>query len=135
TTQFGGEQNGGTIFRMDASGAVTLLHSCNGGDGAYPAAAVYTNGDGKFYGTTEHGGFGPGTVFRLDLNLPPTVPLSGVASRKNHGTVGPFDSDLPLAGGGIECRSGGASGDYTLVFKFPNLVRSVASVAITEGAG
>ncbi len=62
--------------------------------------------------------------------------LSGVVSRKSHGSAGTFDVDLPLAApAGIECRSGGASGDYTLVFNFSNLLTSVGGANVTSGNG
>ena len=44
-------------------------------------------------------------------------------SRKTHGSAGTFDVDLPLTGtSGIECRSGGATGDYQLVINFGTLM-------------
>jgi uncharacterized MnhB-related membrane protein len=47
-----------------------------------------------------------------------TGPPSG-KSRKTHGAAGNFDVDLPLSGPpGIECRSGGATNDYTIVLIF-----------------
>jgi hypothetical protein len=50
-------------------------------------------------------------------NAPP-IPTS-VVSRKTHGAAGDFDIDLPLAGNpGIECRSGAATGDHTVVVTF-----------------
>ena len=49
------------------------------------------------------------------------VPLSAV-SRKTHGDAGTFDLPLPLSGNpGIECRSGGADGEYQVVVTFPNV--------------
>ena len=64
-----------------------------------------------------------------------SVELVAVASRKLHGSV-PFDVDLPLATGpGIECRSGGANGDYTLVFRFSNNLVSVGDASVTSGTG
>jgi uncharacterized repeat protein (TIGR03803 family) len=72
TTQYGGTANLGTIFRMDSTGNVTILHSFTGGvtgpgvtDGAQPVAALVDNG-GTLYGTTLAGGVsvntGNGTV-------------------------------------------------------------------------
>jgi len=67
--------------------------------------------------------------------LPPVQLLSAV-SRKAHGTAGTFDIDLPLIGNpGIECRSGGANGDYTLVFTFANPLTSVGGASISSGTG
>ena len=65
----------------------------------------------------------------------PLLPTS-VVSRKTHGSAGTFDINLPSDGSGIECRTGGASGDYTLVFSFVNTVTScgVASTgAVSSG--
>src|SRR5207244_8871945 len=65
----------------------------------------------------------------------PAVQLNAVASRKVHGDAGTFDVDLPLTGSpGVECRSGGASGDYTLVFSFANTLNTsnpVSSITAT----
>jgi hypothetical protein len=63
------------------------------------------------------------------------IPTS-VVSRKTHGTAGTFDVDLPLTGNpGIECRSGGTNGDYTLVFTFGNPLANVDSASVTSGTG
>jgi len=68
--------------------------------------------------------------------LPPPVQLRGVASRKVHASAGSFAIDLPLVGNpAIECRSGGTSGDYTLVFSFANTLSSVGGVSVTNGTG
>jgi hypothetical protein len=61
--------------------------------------------------------------------------LTSVVSRKTHGSAGTFDVDLPETGkAGIECRSGGASNDYTLVFTFANNV-IVQNATVSTGAG
>jgi hypothetical protein len=64
------------------------------------------------------------------------VQLNAVVSRKTHGSAGSFDIDLPLTGKpGIECRSGGVNGDYTLVFTFSNILTNVGSTSLTSGTG
>jgi hypothetical protein len=64
------------------------------------------------------------------------VQLNAVVSGKVHGMAGTFDIDLPLTGSpGIECRSGGANGDYTMVFTFANGLTNVASASVTNGSG
>lgn len=47
-----------------------------------------------------------------------SVPIVSVVSRKVHGGAGTFDVDLPLTGTGIECRTGGPSGNHQIVAKF-----------------
>jgi hypothetical protein len=62
------------------------------------------------------------------------VQLTNVVSRMTHGSAGTFDIDL-TNGKGIECRSGGANGDYTLVFTFANPLTRVDGVNVTAGTG
>ena len=75
TTRLGGVNDLGTIFRMDGSGVVTVLHSFTGsgasGTGSSPAAGLVRGSDGNFYGTAEGGGANSiGTIFRVNLSLP-----------------------------------------------------------------
>jgi hypothetical protein len=61
--------------------------------------------------------------------------LMSVVSRKTHGNAGTFDVDLPESGSpGIECRFGGPTNDYTIVFTFENNVK-VQGASITAGTG
>jgi hypothetical protein len=72
-------------------------------------------------------------ALRYDTGL---VPLPSVVSRMTHGSAGTFDIDLPLSGSpGIECRSAGANGDYTMVFTFLNALTSVGNARVTSGTG
>ena len=61
--------------------------------------------------------------------------LNSVASRKTHGGAGTFDIDLGLSATSTECRSGGGSGDYTMVFTFATDLSSVSSASVTSGTG
>jgi uncharacterized repeat protein (TIGR03803 family) len=59
----------GCVFKINASGVVTLLYSFAGspGDGSHPETALFLNDDGLLYGTTANGGAnGDGSVFKLD---------------------------------------------------------------------
>ena len=69
TTQWGGTNNTGTVFRINTNGALTTLYSFTGdNDGGNPQATLVQGSDGYFYGTTE-GGYGTyGTVFRISSN-------------------------------------------------------------------
>ena len=60
----------GTVFRMDASGNVTVLYSFSGQtDGNFPQGPLIQGKDGSFYGTTSAGGaYGDGTVFKMDAS-------------------------------------------------------------------
>ena len=84
-------------------------------------------------------GVGPflgGAATALDLSdlfLPDAIPNGDpiVVSRKTHGSAGTFDINLALAD---ECRSGGASSDYQIIFTFPVSV-TFTSAAVTAGTG
>jgi hypothetical protein len=73
-------------------------------------------------------------TMRYDLIPPPPVQLTGVVSRKSHADAGTFDVDL-TSGNGIECRSGGDNGDYTMVFTFANTLANVGGASVTSGTG
>jgi uncharacterized repeat protein (TIGR03803 family) len=67
---FGGVCSGGgcgTVFKLDTSGKLTVLHTFKGGkDGEFPIAGLVRDGKGNLYGTTSGSGIsGDGTVFRL----------------------------------------------------------------------
>jgi len=60
-TTYSGGHTYGTVFKLDASGKETVLHSFTGGaDGQYPSAGLARDSAGNLYGTTSFGGtFGP----------------------------------------------------------------------------
>src|SRR6202047_2631198 len=72
TTQLGGgpgscnDPDGcGTVFQLDSSGGLTVLHTFTGGsDGARPEAGLIGDRAGHLYGTTRFLG-GRGPVFRV----------------------------------------------------------------------
>ncbi len=125
------------IRKVTPSGAVTTLaglpRTPNDSDGAGSAA--------QFYGPSGIDVSASGSVFVADpeseevhVGFPPVQPVSAV-SRKTHGSAGTFDIALPQTGmPGIECRSGGATNDYTMVLSFMNNV-SVGAAAVTAGTG
>jgi uncharacterized repeat protein (TIGR03803 family) len=71
TTQQGGTNNVGTVFRISTNGAFTSLYSFTGGsDGSGPNGLVQGS-DGHFYGTTAGnwlGGTSYGNVFKITTN-------------------------------------------------------------------
>jgi len=69
TAGFGGHDSvGGTIFKMDATGSITVLHSFSGADGSNPLSSVLQAKDGNLYGTAQSGGANSvGVFYRLEL--------------------------------------------------------------------
>ena len=86
-------------------------------------------------GVSDFQGFqtwGPISAAFLDVTGGPTP--TSVVSRKPHNGM-PFDISLPLSGSfGVECRSGGATNDYQVIFTFANSV-TFSSAALTASAG
>jgi uncharacterized repeat protein (TIGR03803 family) len=68
TTSGGGSTyNAGTVYKLDKSGNVTILHSFTTIDaGTNPGAGVIRDAQDNLYGTTEYGGhLGQGVVYKL----------------------------------------------------------------------
>lgn len=75
TTERGGPNNAGTVFRVTTNGIITTLVNFDGyRNGAWPTANLTLGPDGNFYGTTRGGGTTitgfntSGTVFRMTTN-------------------------------------------------------------------
>ena len=81
----------GTVFQLDTSGTLTVLHSfTNRRDGNHPDAGLIADAAGNLYGTTLSGGDGGyGTVFQLDPSGTLTVLYS---------FTGGSDGRSPVAG-------------------------------------
>ena len=62
-----GQSGCGTVYKIDASGNETVLHSFTGADGAYPGdQALVLDSSGNLFGTASSGGaHGKGVVFEL----------------------------------------------------------------------
>jgi hypothetical protein len=72
-----------------------------------------------------------GPVSCANFSVPPPP---GAVSRKTHGTAGTFDIDLLPPASGIECRTGGASGDHQIVVTFAVPV-TLSSANVSSGTG
>jgi uncharacterized repeat protein (TIGR03803 family) len=75
TTEMGGAQHVGTVFKITSNGTLTTLYVFGlGGHGNWPTAGLIQATDGNFYGTTLEGGAKDackppkdcGTVFKID---------------------------------------------------------------------
>jgi hypothetical protein len=97
--------------------------------------AVWTGTQMIVWGGVNDGGFEENTGGRYCVQ--PSTPLvQSAASRKTHSNAGSWDVNLPLSGTpGIECRSGGANGDYTIVVTFLANVLINASPQTTVSSG
>jgi uncharacterized repeat protein (TIGR03803 family) len=82
TTQAGGTNGYGAVFRITTTGVLTPLYSFTGGnDGANPFAGLVQANDGNLYGTASTGGaYNVGTVFELDFS-PPALNVSSFGNQ------------------------------------------------------
>jgi uncharacterized repeat protein (TIGR03803 family) len=120
TTVYGGSGGGfgnGTIFRLGADGAFSIVHAFDGVNGFYPYGALVSDADGNIFGTTTQGGSGSGggTIFRLGFDGAFSVlhafdtAAGGTSPR---GLI--IDAAGNLFGG---TTGGGALGDYGTIFR------------------
>src|SRR5438132_1179520 len=93
---------------------------------------------------TQHiwlaGGYAPSTpTDSTEVFCQGAAPMvTSAVSRKTHGVAGSFDINMPLTGtSGVECRSGGATHDYSLVVTFSGNVTVTGSPQsqVTMGSG
>jgi len=98
TTFNGGPANAGVVYKLDATGHETLLHTFTGEpDGGNPSAGVTRCPNGNFYGTTSLGGAANmGVVYEVDAAGQYTL---------LHSFTGGADGGHPYAG--VTCGSAG----------------------------
>jgi uncharacterized repeat protein (TIGR03803 family) len=122
TTGGGGTFNLGTVFRMSASGAVKIIYSFDGTNGASPRGPVVQGSDGFLYGTTSGGGLvsNPvGVVFKLSTGGAITVLHLFDAADLTDGKS-PFAGMVAATDGnfyGGSSGSQGGSAQYGALFK------------------
>jgi uncharacterized repeat protein (TIGR03803 family) len=118
TTEIGGTNSYGAIFRITTNGIFTRLYSfTDGHDGAYPLATLVQAYDGNLYGTAYEGGTnGYGTIFRITTGGTFTSPYSFA---DGHDGANPF-AGLAQAGNGnlYGTALGGGTNAEGTVFEF-----------------
>lgn len=151
TTEEGGANSYGTVFKITPKGSRTTLYSfcanANCSDGSTPTAALYQGTDGDLYGTTNFGGVVfncCGTIFKTTTSGALTT-LHTFCTQSNDPPFGCPDGANPFAGfiqasdgnmygtttgGGTNCvASGGCgtafeitpSGFLTMLYSFCNV--------------
>lgn len=66
TTNSGGSSYFGTVFKLNAKGKETILHTFLGSDGRLPELGLVRDTKGNLYGTAQYGGaHGGGVVFEI----------------------------------------------------------------------
>jgi uncharacterized repeat protein (TIGR03803 family) len=103
TTAYGGSYGYGIVFKIDATGHYSILHSFAGGaDGETPFQGVTPAADGSIYGTTNYGGINKrGVIYKIDA--------SGNYTVLSNNPVGYPDGPVILDGAGNIYGTGGSS--------------------------
>jgi glucose/arabinose dehydrogenase len=110
---------------QDITGQLFPIPTSSGNISLTNLSSLGEDAAGELYMTD----IGSGNVYKL------STMLIGAASRKIHGATA-YDVDLPFTGNpGIECRSGGPNGNYTMVFKFAVALSTVGNVTVTGTGG
>jgi uncharacterized repeat protein (TIGR03803 family) len=148
TTQYGGANKLGTVFKITPSGVLTTLHTSDSTDGAHPEAALVQATDGNFYGTTVAGGAnGDGTVFKITPSGTLTTLHSFDGTDGDHlvaGLVQATDGDLygttTYGGANYSCTDGcgtvfkiTVSGTLTTLHSFDSTDGSYPDAALVQG--
>ncbi|HEX8280020.1 MAG TPA: choice-of-anchor Q domain-containing protein, partial [Chthoniobacterales bacterium] len=105
-----------------------------------PGSPAINMGDDALAPTRDQRGYGRAGTSDIGAfefaGVQQGVPLASIVSRKTHGSAGQFDINLPVTGNvGVECRSGGGSGNNFIIFTFANPLVSLGGVAISGGTG
>jgi uncharacterized repeat protein (TIGR03803 family) len=154
TTQYGGANGTGTIFRLTPAGAFSSLYSFSPlaagsttTNGAVPNALIL-GANGAFYGTTQGGGEGDaGTFFRFTLpgsftqiysfnrNAPsnsPITPNAALVQGANGNFYGTSAFGGSQGGGSVFEITNANKGGVTILHSFPQL-NAGAGAAMTLG--
>jgi len=114
TTELGGPERLGTVYRITAQGKLSTLHSFNGSEGYQPHAGLAQGMNGTFYGTTLAGGANDrGTIFTIT----PTGKLTLLHSFNGTDGQSPYAGLMLDANGSFfGTTSGGGANDRGTVF-------------------
>src|SRR6266568_4329268 len=122
TTIYGGNANAGTVFKLNKDGSgYDLLHDfgiSHSGDGLNPVGGLVEGSDGALYGTTyQGGGFGPGTVFKLNKDGSDYSILHSFSTADNDGRYPQYGLVEGSDGALYGTTYGGGSNNAGTVFK------------------
>ncbi len=123
TASIGGANTYGTVFKLDANGKFSVLHSFTVNEGCFVEASLLRDAAGNLYGTTDGcGKFGEGTVFKLAPSGKMTV---------LHTFTGGTDGGFP-GGPVVQDKAGNLYGSATFG---GNLTAPLCTLPETTGPG
>jgi uncharacterized repeat protein (TIGR03803 family) len=115
TSNDGGTDNAGTVFKVTPAGQVSVLYSFTGVTGALPSSGLTLGTDGNFYGSTfENGPSNEGTVFKITSKGKLTV----LHAFDNSDGAGPWGAPVEGADGAFYgTTEDGGSSDCGTVYR------------------
>jgi len=116
-TVYGGTQDLGTVYKVDAAGKETVLHrfTANGTDGNSPFAPLTLDSAGNLYGSTGNGGSADaGTLFKISSAGKETILYSFAGGKDGANPVGRLALD---DAGNLYGTTGGGAFERGTVFK------------------
>jgi uncharacterized repeat protein (TIGR03803 family) len=134
TSQGGGGNNYGNIYKITPGGIESQLFAFHGTDGSYPSSQLLMDSDGNLFGEAEDGGnkacfgglYGCGTVFKLAPNGTFTVLYTFTGGVDGGRPIGGLSMDYNGNLYGATTTGGDANCNCGVVFKVaPNGVESV----------
>jgi uncharacterized repeat protein (TIGR03803 family) len=134
TTEFGGANDEGTVFKISASGTESILYSfgASSTDGVQPYAGLIMDSAGNLYGTTVDGGAkNAGTVFKISVSGTESILYSFGASSTD-GEVPQGGLIMDSAGNLNGTTSKGGANSTGTVFKIS--ASGVESILYSFGA-
>jgi uncharacterized repeat protein (TIGR03803 family) len=132
TATQGGSGDGGTAFKIDKTGKLTVLHSFGGSEGSWPFSGLLPNGS-DLYGMTENGGaFGYGIVFKVDKAGNETI-LYNFTGKADGGS--PFGDLIHDPAGNLYgvTTFGGSASPYGVVFRLTTAGEETVLYSFTGG--
>jgi uncharacterized repeat protein (TIGR03803 family) len=131
-TVIGSGTEGGGIFKITTSGALTMLHQFTLSEvHLFPWGGLVESADGSFWGSTEFGGAGSGNIFHLELDNTLTSEYSFTGGAD--GSVPRHDGLIEDAGGALygTTQDGGFFDSGTCRFGCGTVFRFVPGQGLT----
>jgi len=119
TTADGGTSGQGTVFKIDTTGAESVLYNFAGGttDGCYPYGGILTDVGGNMYGTTGScGAYSEGTVWKIDTTGTETL-LHSFAGGSTDGAYPYYTTLIRKKGSMYGLTEGGGASSTGVVYR------------------
>jgi uncharacterized repeat protein (TIGR03803 family) len=134
TTEYGGANNRGTVFKITPTGTLTILYSSEWWSD-YPTGGLIRATDGNFYGTTEGVGGDYGTVFKITPGGTLTTLYTFCAEPGCTDGAYPYAGLVQATDGKFYGTTSGGANGYGTVFKIApaGILTTLHSFNATDG--